>query len=179
MHNSSLIWTVAFNDVCLVWLMLQVPFDGYVQDVCFLGAGTAGVPPASGGTSGAAPSSCGSQATGDSQVDAGEPAQQTSSGDWVGKSSVQLVVAIRGTNCLHVLHVQLVRTARRHPAPCSNSHAAAKQDSTCGNSSGISSADISTPVWSVTSLGLVNMSEAGDSHVSFSAMRLAVSPCSR
>jgi hypothetical protein len=34
-------------------------------------------------------------------------------------------------------------------------------------------------VWSVTAAGLVNMSEAGDSHVSFSAMRLAVSPCTR
>jgi hypothetical protein len=76
---------------------------------------------------------------------------------------------MRGTNCLNILDVVLLRYAR------------GGGDSGSGSSGGnvSSSSSAAAPVWGVTAAGLVNMSEAGDSHVSFSAMRLAVSPCKR
>jgi hypothetical protein len=89
-----------------------------------------------------------------------------------------LVVAVRGTNCLSRLDVKLLRYAHNLGSNADPAAAAATAAAGSSGNSGSSSSS-SSPVWSVTAAGLVNMSEAADSHVSFSAMRLAVSPCNR
>lgn len=83
---------------------------------------------------------------------------------------MQLVVAVRGTNCLNILDIVLLRYTGGSGSSSSSIGS--------GGCNGSSSSQ-ATPVWAVTAAGLVNMSEAGDTHVSFSAMRLAVAPCKR
>lgn len=148
---------------------MQVPFSGYVQDVCFLAPGSAGAAPecpnSSSNNTAAVNNHDSSSSGGGSNADTTH-SQQRAAGGGHSHSKVQLVAAVRGTNCLNVLDVQLLRYT----------HASARGDS---NSSSVISSGRTAAVWSVTVGGLVNMSEAGDSHVSFSSMRLALSPCNR
>jgi hypothetical protein len=167
---------------------MQVPFSGYVQDVAFLPPGAAGVPPSytnstvnrttangTGSTSSSRSSETQTAGTTDQHPHPAAAAAAASKAD----SSLQLVVAFRGTNCLNILEVQLLRYNQQlQQAGATDAAAAAESGSgSSGGSSGGSSSV--TPVWSVAATGLVNMSEAGDHHVSFSAMRLAGSPCNR
>lgn len=161
-----------------VFLLLQVPFSGYVQDVCFLPRGAAGPAPsynsaadASANNSDSSTKACsssdhltgpGAQLNAAAAAAAG-PSTEQHAGK-AGCSRLQLAVAVRGTNCLNILDVVLLRYTRG--------------SSGSGGCNGSSSSH-AAPVWGMTAAGLVNMSEAGDSHVSFSAMRLAVSPCKR
>lgn len=165
---------VVSEDVPLTPAAPQVPFSGYVQDVCFLPVGAAGPTPSSDHSSSSS-NSTGNEVASDAAAD-GDGAQRLSSG------SLQLVVAVRGTNCLHVLDVSLLRYSNAAATSSSDGStaaaAAAAAASLPGSNEGVSSSS-SSAVWSVTAAGLVNMSEAGDSHVSFSAMKLAVSPCNR
>jgi len=157
----------------LPWLW-QVPFSGYVQDVCFLPAGAAGSLPNHDNHSSRSLIDTSSNHNGSSAAAAGGSTATALDAPQQGRiSSLQLVVAVRGTNCLNVLDIQLLRYARRASAPCSGAAAAAGSTDATGGSGN------SSPIWRVSAAGAVNMSEAGDSHVSFSAMRLAVSPCDR
>lgn len=145
--------------------------------MCFLPPGAAGSLPNHDNPSSSLDIDTSSNHSGSSAAAAGgstaPPAPQQG-----GNSSLQLVVAVRGTNCLNVLDIQLLRYARQASATCSSAAGADSTDAITGSGSSGSSL-LSSPVWRVSVAGVVNMSEAGDSHVSFSAMRLAVSPCDR